>query len=278
VLDRTRDQGHGRVELRTLKVATVPGLGFPHAAQAIQLTRRVRDHASRRWRTVTIYAVTSLTTTQTAPWQLAGYLRGHWTIENGPHWVRDATFAEDAFQVCTGTTPGSGRLRATSPSARCASLGRLTSPPRCDTTAATPPSASHAHESDITAQRRGLPSLSGGRHRRWPLTVLGRQPGMNRSQPPDLSDTDHRRSDLLATVVGEDRIRSVPGWSNFEWQTLRSGGSTRPRRSSCAQQWPESPTGTNEPTAGGPNKTTHSPRRGPALSVRGPTTGTGARS
>jgi hypothetical protein len=34
VLDRTRDQGHGRVELRTLKVATVAGLGFPHAAQA----------------------------------------------------------------------------------------------------------------------------------------------------------------------------------------------------------------------------------------------------
>jgi hypothetical protein len=38
VLDRTRDQGHGRVEVRTLKVATVPGLSFPHAAQAIQVT------------------------------------------------------------------------------------------------------------------------------------------------------------------------------------------------------------------------------------------------
>jgi predicted transposase YbfD/YdcC len=41
--------------------------------------------ASRRWRTVTVYAVTSLTTTKAAPWQLAGHVRGHWTIENQLH-------------------------------------------------------------------------------------------------------------------------------------------------------------------------------------------------
>jgi predicted transposase YbfD/YdcC len=35
VMDRTRDHGHGRIELRTLKVAAVAGLCFPHAAQAI---------------------------------------------------------------------------------------------------------------------------------------------------------------------------------------------------------------------------------------------------
>jgi hypothetical protein len=105
VLDRTSDQGHGRVEVRTLKVATVAGLSFPHAAQAIQLTRRVRHLASRRWRTVTVYAVTSLTAIKAAPWQLAGYLRGHWTIENQLHWVRDVTFAEDASQVRAGTAP-----------------------------------------------------------------------------------------------------------------------------------------------------------------------------
>ena len=59
-MDRTREHGHGRIEVRTLKVAAVAGLCFPHAAQAIQVTRRVRAPGSRGWRSVTVYAVTSL--------------------------------------------------------------------------------------------------------------------------------------------------------------------------------------------------------------------------
>ena len=36
-----RERGHGRIERRTLKVTAVArGLAFPHAAQAIQITRR----------------------------------------------------------------------------------------------------------------------------------------------------------------------------------------------------------------------------------------------
>jgi predicted transposase YbfD/YdcC len=102
---RTRDRGHGRVELRSLKVATVPNLGFPHAAQAIRLQRRVRDLTSNRWTTTTVYAVTSLTAAQTTPTQLAAHIRGHWTIENQTHHVRDTTLAEDASQVRTGNAP-----------------------------------------------------------------------------------------------------------------------------------------------------------------------------
>ena len=105
VMDRSRDQAQGRIEIRTLKVATVAGLAFPHAAQAIQITRRVRDLTSRRWRTVTVYAVTSLPTSNASPWQLAGYIRGHWTIENGLHYVRDVTFTEDASHARTGDFP-----------------------------------------------------------------------------------------------------------------------------------------------------------------------------
>jgi hypothetical protein len=59
-MDHTHDHGHGRIELRTLKVAAVAGLCFPHAALAIQVIRRVRAPGSRRRRTVTVYAVTSL--------------------------------------------------------------------------------------------------------------------------------------------------------------------------------------------------------------------------
>jgi len=105
VLDRTRDRAHGRVELRTLKAVSVAGFAFPHAAQVIQVTRKVRDLDTRRWRTVTVYAITSLTFAQASPARLADYIRGHWAIENGLHHVRDVTFAEDASQLRTGTGP-----------------------------------------------------------------------------------------------------------------------------------------------------------------------------
>src|ERR671918_2470632 len=35
------------------------GLDFPHATQAIRITRRVRPLTGRKWRTVTAYAVTN---------------------------------------------------------------------------------------------------------------------------------------------------------------------------------------------------------------------------
>jgi predicted transposase YbfD/YdcC len=104
VADHTHDRGHHRVELRRLQVTTVAGLDFPHATQAIRITRRVRPLAGRRWRTVSVYAVTSLSAAQASPARLADWLRGHWGIE-ALHHLRDVTFAEDASQVRTGNTP-----------------------------------------------------------------------------------------------------------------------------------------------------------------------------
>ena len=105
VLDRTRDRAQGRVELRTLKAVTVGHFGFPHAAQVVQVTNKTRDLKARRWRTVTIYAITSLTHAQASPARLADLLRGHWGIENGLHYIRDVTFAEDPSQLRTGGGP-----------------------------------------------------------------------------------------------------------------------------------------------------------------------------
>jgi hypothetical protein len=58
-----------------------------------------------RWRTVTVYAITSLPFAQASPTRLADLIRGHWAIENGLHYVRDVTFAEDACKVRTGSGP-----------------------------------------------------------------------------------------------------------------------------------------------------------------------------
>jgi predicted transposase YbfD/YdcC len=99
-------RGHGRIEKRIVKAVTVAtGLAFPHAAQAIQITRRTRRPGSRKWRTETSYAITSLPAAQARPDQLAKWIRGHWKIENQLHWVRDVTFGEDASTARTGTGP-----------------------------------------------------------------------------------------------------------------------------------------------------------------------------
>jgi hypothetical protein len=52
-----------------------------------------------------VYAVTSLALGTATPTQLAGWLRGHWRIENQLHWVRDVTFGEDASTARTGSLP-----------------------------------------------------------------------------------------------------------------------------------------------------------------------------
>jgi hypothetical protein len=67
VLDVTCDRAHGRSEIRRLQVATVAGLGFPHATQTLRITRRVRRLRGRRWRTVTVYGLTNLTHLQASP-------------------------------------------------------------------------------------------------------------------------------------------------------------------------------------------------------------------
>jgi predicted transposase YbfD/YdcC len=99
-----RERGHGRTERRTLKVTSVAnGLPFPHAAQAIQITRRRK--VKGRWSRETCYAVTSLTITQASHFQLAAIIRGHWGIEDRLHWVRDTDFDEDRSQVRTAAGP-----------------------------------------------------------------------------------------------------------------------------------------------------------------------------
>ena len=67
--------------------------------------RPLNGKNSRKWSTETVYAVTSLTVTQASPAQLADFLRGHWSIEDSLHWVRDVTLGEDSSQIRTRNGP-----------------------------------------------------------------------------------------------------------------------------------------------------------------------------
>lgn len=48
------------------------------------------------------FGVTSLSSERASPDKLLALNRGHWSIENGLHWVRDVTFDEDRSQVRKG--------------------------------------------------------------------------------------------------------------------------------------------------------------------------------
>ena len=104
--DRTRDRGHGRRETRTVKavtVATPGGIAFPHAQQAVRITRtRI---VARKTSRETAYLTVSLPASQALPRDLQTWIRRHWHIENRLHHVRDVTFREDLHQARTGTGP-----------------------------------------------------------------------------------------------------------------------------------------------------------------------------
>jgi len=72
-------RGHGRIEKRTLTAVTVPaGLGFPHATQAIRITRTSRPITrTGGHRREVVYAICTVPAEQAHPADLAAWLRGH---------------------------------------------------------------------------------------------------------------------------------------------------------------------------------------------------------
>jgi predicted transposase YbfD/YdcC len=81
----TRGTGHGRAETRTLKAAHVNRLDFPHARQAIKITRWRQETSAGRTTHQTVYAVTSLTSADATAGDLARLVREQWSIEAHHH-------------------------------------------------------------------------------------------------------------------------------------------------------------------------------------------------
>jgi len=100
--DDTR--GH-RVEQRALQILTTAGgIGFPYAKQVIRITRKRLVNATGQSSVEVVHAVCSLPFEHARPATIAAWLRQHWGIENGVHWVRDVTFDEDRHHAHAGNS------------------------------------------------------------------------------------------------------------------------------------------------------------------------------
>lgn len=102
----TSEKGHGRLETRTLisGSAHIEDVDWPGVAQVIRREcERIELKSGKVTREVS-YGLTSLTPERADAAKLEVLWRGHWTIENGVHYVRDVTFGEDRGHAAAGST------------------------------------------------------------------------------------------------------------------------------------------------------------------------------
>jgi predicted transposase YbfD/YdcC len=103
----TCDKGHGRLEVRTLErsAALNAYLDWPSVGQVLRRTCQRVHLATGQIAEAVTYGVTSLSPAEASAAQVETLWRGHWTIENRVHRVRDVTWGEDASQVRGGHAP-----------------------------------------------------------------------------------------------------------------------------------------------------------------------------
>lgn len=102
---RQRSRGHGRTAEHLIQTAPATGIDFPGAAQVFRIVRYTGGLDGQRTHKEVVHGITNQTAEQADDPRLAAQVRGHWSIENSIHWVRDVTYREDASRVRTGNAP-----------------------------------------------------------------------------------------------------------------------------------------------------------------------------
>lgn len=104
---QTLDKGHGRFETRILESSPALSkyLDWPGVGQVLRRQCKRVNCKTGEVSIETTYGITSLRPEQATVRQLEALWRGHWTIENRVHRVRDVTMGEDACQIHTTDAP-----------------------------------------------------------------------------------------------------------------------------------------------------------------------------
>jgi predicted transposase YbfD/YdcC len=102
---RTVEKGHGRLEVRELRVTSeLAGyLDWPYVQQVFELKRTwTRKGVTKE---EVKYGITSLPAEVASAERVLELKRGHWGIENRLHYVKDVTLGEDGSNLHCGAGP-----------------------------------------------------------------------------------------------------------------------------------------------------------------------------